>query len=163
MIDSKQQGAVELRQKLQIAETFLESLECADDSCEHDCHSAMLAIQEVSAALAAKDEELLAANAHCEDRVQALKSLDKLILDGALAVQHKIAAERDALRVTNAWISVEEKLPAPKTRVLAYTQQGVQIGTYVPDCTCSAKWHIRGNAKVPTHWRPLPQPPAHRS
>ena len=61
------------------------------------------------------------------------------------------------------WISVEDGLPEPGTKVLVYGRN--EYGVYCITCLYSAhrKWlyHNRTTAdgKTITHWMPLPKPP----
>ena len=60
---------------------------------------------------------------------------------------------------TNGWISVEERLPRDCIKVLLYTKsEGVKYGHYSKILNqWYSEWH---NQITPTHWQPLPPPPA---
>jgi len=58
------------------------------------------------------------------------------------------------------WISVDQELPEPQTDVLAVDKNGKRmVASHDPGCTCSTKWHCKGQLPPPTHWMPLPAPP----
>lgn len=66
----------------------------------------------------------------------------------------------------NEWVSVKERMPAPKVTVLVV--RGVGKQRRVDMCCCGNTrnehwWSITQNAQVPawsvTHWQPLPEMP----
>jgi len=62
---------------------------------------------------------------------------------------------------SNGWISVEERLPSVSFNVLVYTGTGNDTDIYGHYSTLSKTWfnHVH-NQITPTHWQPLPPPPA---
>ena len=60
------------------------------------------------------------------------------------------------------WISVEERLPDPRTPVLTYGRKGaIGIGFTQPNSEKDGKvyFYARYGDHLPTHWMPLPEPP----
>ena len=60
----------------------------------------------------------------------------------------------------SGWISVEERLPEKDTRVLVFSECGVEVFEYEGD----DKWWaddgwVHTNTYGITHWQPLPEPP----
>jgi hypothetical protein len=59
----------------------------------------------------------------------------------------------------NGWISVEERLPSLCIKVLVYTANEIDIYGYYS--TVMKTWFNQHHNKIkPTHWQPLPPPPA---
>ena len=74
--------------------------------------------------------------------------------------QAEAEAESDALR--HGWVSVDDKLPAPGTRVIA--TDGVFVGEAI--YALDGRWSGYGGGilrdcigSVVTHWMPLPEAP----
>ena len=78
--------------------------------------------------------------------------------DAALCAVQDLIADTPTLTPPNEWVSVEEKLPKEKQRVIVRCEH---VGT-------SVGWILWGNwmadigpdAGKVTHWMPLPAPPA---
>ena len=60
----------------------------------------------------------------------------------------------DALEQNNGWISVKDRLPEPKTVVLAHCTNGrmLTVGYFDKDLEYLTSGRV-------THWQPLPEPP----
>lgn len=91
---------------------------------------------------------------------------DRLCMDAADIIERltaenaKAEAESDALR--HGWVSVDNKLPAPGTRVIA--TDGVFVGEAI--YALDGRWSGYGGGilrdclgSVITHWMPLPEAP----
>lgn len=58
----------------------------------------------------------------------------------------------------NEWVSVEERLPAPKQNVLAYSpKSGIAEADYADGVLMQYRWSAVMDGV--THWMPLPAPP----
>lgn len=69
-------------------------------------------------------------------------------------------------KAAQQWISVKDRLPAPREEVLwwnkAAHQAGVSSYEYMPHCNDTMiEWGDAGNVSIKnfTHWQPLPAPP----
>ena len=69
---------------------------------------------------------------------------------------------------TNGWISVEDRLPDDKDKVLINCEHGVTLAEYTKFTNGNSMWWAivaigtyedGANAKNVTHWQPLPPPP----
>lgn len=74
-------------------------------------------------------------------------------LEDAITAIETLLAERE----TAGWISVEERLPEAKQRVLTYSPvDGIAMGAHMGD----GRWLVISSyPDTPTHWMPLPTPP----
>jgi hypothetical protein len=70
---------------------------------------------------------------------------------------------------TNGWISVDDRLPEDKDKVLINCEHGVTLAEYTKFTNGNSMWWAivaigtyedGANAKNVTHWQPLPPPPA---
>lgn len=93
----------------------------------------------------------------CTERLadEAITIIERLTAENA-----KAEAERDALR--RGWMSVDDKLPAPGTRVIA--TDGVFVGEAI--YALDGRWSGYGGGilrdclgSVITHWMPMPSAP----
>lgn len=72
--------------------------------------------------------------------------------------------ELTALRAENAWIPVTERLPKDRGYYLAVVRSYLGDAEWVQGLYYdgSQDWYSSQNLRrSPTHWRPLPAPPAH--
>lgn len=108
----------------------------------------------------------------CGQAIPAMLPVDKRLLasivaeglaiqDAVRTVEHGVVEGQEAMTALtppNEWVSVEERLPKEKQRVIVRCEH---VGT-------SVGWILWGNwmtdigpdAGKVTHWRPLPAPPA---
>lgn len=93
----------------------------------------------------------------CTERLadEAITMIERLTAENA-----KAEAESDALR--HGWVSVDDKLPAPGTRVIA--TDGVFVGEAI--YALDGRWSGYGGGilrdclgSVITHWMPMPETP----
>lgn len=58
------------------------------------------------------------------------------------------------------WINSEIKLPKPRTDVLVYDYDYMEVQHYIPpERNCSFGWYPGGGAIDGTYWMPLPNKP----
>ncbi len=71
------------------------------------------------------------------------------------------ANEIEQLRKERRWIPVGESLPEPGKSVLVSTPQGICNAVYGDESGTDPYWMVFDFGEVePTHWMPLPEPPA---
>ena len=69
--------------------------------------------------------------------------------------------------MSGEWIPVTERLPQEMVAVLVWmpdiphAEHGMDIGSYMTNSDWGVSWMVSdGRSAFPTHWMPLPAPPA---
>lgn len=95
-----------------------------------------------------------------QDRREYIEFAAANVIERLTAENAKTEAKSDALR--HGWVSVDDKLPAPGTRVIA--TDGVFVGEAI--YALDGRWSGYGGGilrdclgRVITHWMPLPEAP----
>lgn len=155
----------EIVQALRCSATKEEQKSC--DMCQRSERGCFECINSYLYEAASLIEQMTAESVVLPDgQVSAIESLHKeiewkdMVIALAQRKQAEAEAERDAL--LGKWISVDEKLPAPGTRVIA--TDGVYAGEviFTIDCRWGAYDDVTMHdciGSVITHWMPLPPVP----
>lgn len=108
-----------------------------------------------------QEVRLTHAMAHVKGRtVASMPTPDDIASARRLALV-AIEASLAAAPKREAWIACSERLPPPGARIAVSSRDGSVSGATYHGC---GNWYVNGflafNDSLPTHWQPLPEPPA---
>lgn len=144
--------------------TYEEIIQALRQCAQSDCSSCGMCpifqdrecVEHLATAAASLIERLTAENAELRKEIE----WKDMVIALAQRKQAEAEAESDALR--HGWVSVDDKLPAPGTRVIA--TDGVFVGEAI--YALDGRWSGYGGGilrdcigSVVTHWMPLPEAP----